>query len=211
MAGKNMTAPEVLAEVLKDKPFYVQSGGGITLTGGEPLFQAGFAEALLKEARKHNLHTCVETSGYAAKQTFTRILPFTDIFLFDLKLQDATLHKKYTGTSNSLILSNLLFLNRNHASIHLRCPVIPHVNDNERHFRWLAETMRAVEHIESVELIPYHTYGLPKYLRFDIPVQLPEHTLKPEPEYIKTLFKHILQESSISLVQFENSLLWKRK
>jgi pyruvate formate lyase activating enzyme len=214
MAGKSMTAPEVLAEVMKDKPFYDQSVGGMTLTGGEPLFQASFAFELLKEARKEGVHTCVETSGHAATRTFSRAMPLTNIFLYDLKIQDSTLHEKYTGVNNTLILKNLHFLNQHGASVHLRCPVIPGVNDNNQHFRWLAGTLQAMKHVESLELIPYHTYGLSKYARFGLTQRLPGSLEKPGADTLQewqAAFNSSLQKMAIPFISNEKPLLWKRK
>lgn len=214
MAGKSMTAPEVLAEVMKDKPFYDQSGGGMTLTGGEPLFQADFALELLKEARKEGVHTCVETSGHAATRTFSRAIPFTDIFLYDLKIKDATLHEKYTGVNNTRILNNLHLLNKQKATVYLRCPVIPCINDTRQHFKWLVSILKEIGHAESIELIPFHTYGLSKYVRFGLTQRLPVNCQKPEAGTLlewQAAFNNILQRASLPFYNNDKQLLWKRK
>ncbi len=162
VCGTEMRPEEVLEEVLKDLPFYENSGGGLTVSGGEPLLQAEFTYALLSMAKSRGLHTAIETSGYAPWETVREIAAVTDLFLWDVKETDPARHKAYTGVDNAVILENLRRLDAQGAKIVLRCPVIPGCNDREEHFAAvgkLAETLSAVEH---VDIEPYHPLGISK-------------------------------------------------
>lgn len=161
--GKEMSASDVLAEVMKDKPFYESSGGGITLSGGEPLAQIDFTLELLTEAKAAGLHTCVETCGYTKRENIERVARLTDIFLFDVKLTDSALHQKYTGVPSEQILENLRAIDELGAKTILRCPIIPDVNDNEEHFAALAKLANSLTNVLRIELEPYHAFGNGKY------------------------------------------------
>ncbi len=163
LIGKKMTAQEIIDEVLKDKVFYDDSGGGITLSGGEPLMQFDFAFDLLRQAKQNGIHTCVETCGYSDTKNLKKIAEFTDIFLFDWKITDNILHKKYTGVSNKPILDNLKMLDSMGAKIILRCPIIPNLNDNEEHFSCIADIANSNKNIFAIEVEPYHFLGNHKY------------------------------------------------
>ena len=131
--GRRMTVAEVLAEVEKDRIFYSESGGGITVSGGEPLAQPDFLAGLLSACRQKGLHTVVDTSGCAPWATFERILPDTCLFLYDLKHLDDDVHQRWTGVSNVQILDNLARLAETGAAIEVRMPVVPGVNDSDEH------------------------------------------------------------------------------
>ncbi len=162
IAGRRLTADEVLKEVLSDKEFFEDSGGGLTLSGGEPFMQFDFMLSVLKEAKKEGIHTCVETCGFAAREKLLEAAPFIDIFLFDYKITDSSLHKEFTGTDNTLILSNLRALSSAGCKIILRCPVIPGVNDNDGHFRAIGDLSRENQGIIAVDIAPYHELGISK-------------------------------------------------
>ncbi len=162
LAGKNYNAEEIISEVLKDKIFYEESGGGLTVSGGEPLMQIDFLEQLLKYAKQENLHTCIETCGYAKKEYFDRIIPFTDCFLFDYKETDPEKHKKFTGKDNALIIKNLELLNNSNADIILRLPLIPGYNDTSEHLDGIAVISNRFQNIRKIEIMPYHPLGTSK-------------------------------------------------
>lgn len=164
-AGRLADSEEVIRTVLRDKAFFENSGGGITLSGGEPFMQFGFMTDILKKAKENGLHTCIETSGYTDKEKLTEAAGYTDIFLYDWKLSDSSMHKSYTGVSNERILSNLFSLEDTSSSVILRCPVIPGVNDNEEHFRTLAEIAQRHSKIIRIDIAPYHELGLSKLSR----------------------------------------------
>ena len=162
LTGDVMSVQEVIEEVEKDRVFYDTSQGGLTLSGGEPLLQFDFTYALLKQAKEKGLHTCIETCGFAEKENLLKIAEYTDVFLYDWKITDDTLHRAYTGVSNQSIRENLLALDRIGAKTVLRCPVIPLVNDTREHFTGIAELADSLEHVLAVEVEPYHALGVGK-------------------------------------------------
>jgi pyruvate formate lyase activating enzyme len=162
LIGRIITAGEALEEVKKDEPFYRNSGGGITLSGGEPLYQSGFTLALLRLARESGLHTCVETSGAAPFEILREAAAVTDLFLYDFKETDAEKHRAFTGISNVLILENLKKLDDSGARTILRCPVIPGCNDREDHFRGIGAAANRLRNLAGIEIEPYHPLGISK-------------------------------------------------
>ena len=178
LAGKQMSVDEVMETVLRDVQFYENSGGGMTLSGGEPLHSFEFSYELLKAAKENGIHTCIETSGYADTGKILKIAEFTDLFLYDFKISDETLHKKYTGVGNELIKKNLLALDKFGNKMVLRCPIIPGVNDNASHFDGIAETANSLANIVGIDIEPYHALGVTKLSRlgkdamasFEVPV-----------------------------------------
>lgn len=165
LAGTKMTAEDVLTEVLKDKAFFEQSGGGITLSGGEPLFQPAFSEELLCLSKKEGLHTCMETSGFASGETMLRAAKWVDLFLYDFKASDEDLHQKVTGVPLAPVLDNLRTLNRLGNAVILRCPIIPGINDKEKHLQAIAVLAEAHSCIREIHLEPYHALGISKSQR----------------------------------------------
>lgn len=161
ICGEEKTAEEIMEIVLRDKPFYEESGGGITLSGGEPLVQYGFTLSLLKLAKEQGLHTAIETSGFAGKD-IKELNRYIDLWLYDMKLFPEDEHIKYTGVSNEKIFENLYMLDRMGAQIILRCPIIPKVNLTEKHFMALAELVDKLNGIMAIHLEPYHPLGLSK-------------------------------------------------
>jgi len=161
--GYELTSDEVLKEVLKDKAYFKNSNGGITLSGGEPLEQISFTTDILKKSKAENLHTCIETSGFADSQKIELIAPYTDLFLYDYKMTDDKQHMKYIGVSNQKILSNLYLLEKLKKEVVLRCILIPGLNDNHLHFKAIADLSNKLSNIGKVELMLYHDYGKYKY------------------------------------------------
>ncbi len=159
ISGMEMSVDEVIEKVLRDKSFYENSGGGLTVSGGEPLMHPTFVLELFKKAKEKNIHTAIETSGYANSDIIESILPFTDLVLFDVKETNSELHKQYTGKDNSLILENLKLLNQNGAKIILRCPIIPGYNDRDEHFEGIARLANELNSVERIDIEPYHNLG----------------------------------------------------
>ena len=162
ICGKEMSETEVMEEATKDVPFYDQSDGGVTFSGGEPLLQADFLEALLERCRKARIHTAVDTSGYSSRQTLEKIMGKADLFLFDLKLMDDEKHKRYTGVSNVQILENLRTLANCGKKLSVRFPLVPGVNDDSDNVRAIGEFMVSCG-ITRVCVLPYHRSGIEKY------------------------------------------------
>ena len=161
--GKTMTVQEVISDVLKDIKYYKKSDGGITISGGEPLAQPTFTGEILKAAKEKRIHSCIETTGYASREIIEKLLPYVDLFLFDYKATDSKKHEELTGVSNELILENLQFIYDKGASIILRCPLIPGINDSEEHLQGIALMSDKYPLLKGIELLPYHHMGKGKY------------------------------------------------
>ena len=161
VCGREYTPAEVFAEVIKDKAFYDNSGGGVTFSGGECMLQLDFLCEILEKCKSAGIHTAVDTAGNVPWESFEKILPFTDLFLYDIKAFDAELHRKGTGVSNELILENLKNLS-GRADIIVRIPVIGGYNDNDEEIRQIADFLRQIKIIKA-ELLPYHAMGEHKY------------------------------------------------
>ncbi len=171
--GKEMTAAEVFDKVRRDKMFYDTSGGGVTVSGGEPLTHADFVAELFTLCRGEGIHTCVETCGCVPRSAFEKVLPLTDMFYFDLKLMDGGLHRAYTGQGNENILANARFLAERGAKLLFRQPLIPGVNSPEENVRATAAFIRGLGREDlALQLIPYHRMGTSKYAALDIPYTL---------------------------------------
>ena len=154
-----MAAAELIEIAFRDRPFYERSGGGITLSGGEPMMQAAFVLEVLSAARAERLHTCVDTSGFAPWPDFSRVLRYVDLFLYDVKDTDVRRHQANTGVDPGLILDNLRHLDQAGANLTLRCPIIPGVNDNEEHFRELSQLWKSLETAPLMEVLLHHRMG----------------------------------------------------
>jgi glycyl-radical enzyme activating protein len=173
LAGKEQTVEEVMQVVLRDRPFYEQSGGGLTISGGEPMHQVEFTLELLKAAKVEGLTTCLDTSGWASQSAYQEVLPFVDLFLFDYKATDSETHKRLTGVSNRPILSNLAFLVKRGARIRLRCPLIPGINDSQEHLEGITQLSNRYPELVGIDLMAYHNVGNAKYLRYGLENPLP--------------------------------------
>lgn len=162
--GKVMAIQQVMREVLKDKIFYEESGGGVTFSGGEPLYQPEALIELLKACSHQGLHTTIDTCGYAQWNVFEKILPFADLFLFDLKLLNPEKHRNFTGVKNDLILSNLKKLLINGVVVELRIPFIPDVNNDQDEIDEMLKFLKALPRkAHKIHLLPYHETAGNKY------------------------------------------------
>jgi len=179
MIGRIVTIEEVMRQLVQDRVFYEESGGGITVSGGEPLLQADFLFALLAACRDAELHTAVDTSGYAPWPDLLKVVPVTDLFLYDVKLIDDATHRRYTGVSSEPILNNLQTLGRHHANIWVRIPVIPGLTDAPDQMEALASFVAPLPGITQVHLLPYHGTGVQKHRRLGHRDQGQAETLAP--------------------------------
>lgn len=164
LCGKEMTAEEVMETVVRDRDFY-GNDGGMTISGGEPLMQAHFTLELAKLARESGISVCIETSGDGDSEVFMEIARHADLFLYDIKLLDGEMHKKYTGIYNARILKNLRMLDEMGARTILRCPIIPDINLNEEHFSGIARLAESLKNVIEVQFEPYHPLGVSKSRR----------------------------------------------
>lgn len=160
--GEEKTIEQVLAEVEKDRELLMVSGGGVTLSGGEPMAQPEFTIELLKHLKQKGYHTALDTSGYTPWVTLKQALEYTDLVLYDLKHMDSSKHQQYTGVKNELILENLDRISGHGKRIWVRVPLIPGVNDDEEHIKTLIEYVRDLN-VERTFFLPYHEIGVPKY------------------------------------------------
>lgn len=168
MIGREMGVEEVLHEVLKDRPFYETSGGGMTLSGGEPLLQIDFCEELLRRAKAERLDCCIETSGFAPYEHIERIRSCIDLFLYDVKETDSRRHRQLTGVPNEGILENLQRLHDAGAAVLVRLPLIPGVNDSPEHFAGVARLALCLPRAKGFEVMPYHRLGEGKLERLGV-------------------------------------------
>jgi pyruvate formate lyase activating enzyme len=191
--GYQAAVTDVLDKVMLDTAYYRQSGGGLTCSGGEPLMQADFLYVLLLGAKNLGLHTCLETSGFASRHTLMRILPVTDLFIYDIKETSDELHLKYTGQSNILVLENLDYLYSETTEIILRCPLIPGINDSHAHLAGLARLSMRYPQITTMEIMPYHNMGRRKWAELGLPYL---------PEKLENTGKEKIQEWRLTLERF---------
>jgi pyruvate formate lyase activating enzyme len=183
MVGRAASVAEVMAEIESDRPFYEESGGGATFSGGEPLLQPDFLLALLQACKTQEIHTTVDTCGFASWNVLERVRPYTDLFLFDLKMMDEAQHREYTGVSNEPILRNLRRLSESGQTIRLRIPVIPGINDEPQQIRQMGEFAAGLLHLDEVDILPYHNIAAEKYRRLNRVYLLPD-TLVPSEEHM---------------------------
>lgn len=164
--GKKYSVGELMKEIKKDLVFFEESGGGVTLSGGEPLLQFEFARELLKECKKHDIHTCIDTTGFTSENKIEAIAKNTDLFLYDLKLMDDNHHMNYTGVSNKVILNNLKLLDDIGKDIWIRFPLIPGINYDEVNLLKMKDFLSELKHTYPISILPYHKIGSHKYERF---------------------------------------------
>ena len=170
--GKELSVDELLPMLLEDKDFYDNSDGGITLSGGECLLQADFCRELLKQLKSYGINTAVDTCGYVSKESFDKVIPYTDTFLYDIKAIDEETHIKCTGHSNKLILDNLTYIDSCNKNIEIRIPYVPGFNDGE--IEKISEFLNDMKNVRRVRVLPYHNYAGSKYLALGIDNYLPE-------------------------------------
>lgn len=162
VCGKKYATEEILNVILKDKAYYENSGGGVTFSGGECMLQVDFLADVLKKCKEKSIHTAVDTAGNVPWADFERIIPYTDLFLYDIKTMNDELHRKYTGVSNKQILSNAIRLFENGSNVMIRIPIIPGVNNNVADIKEIRKFLSPYRP-SGIELLPYHKMGEHKY------------------------------------------------
>ncbi len=184
--GKEMTVLEVFEEVQRDEIFY-ESSGGVTVSGGEPLQQASFVQALFELCREAGIHTALETCGFASRKALEQVLQLTDYVIFDLKHLDSQTHQIYTGKPNTRILENAKIVARSGLPVLFRAPLIPGVNDSLENIRETACFIKKLQGDEAAfELLPYHRLGKAKSEALHRSYLLEE--LRPsEPDYVESI------------------------
>lgn len=162
ICGMDIDSDMVIDEILKDLVFYNNSAGGVTISGGEPLAQIEFTLDILKKAKTKHIHTCVETSGFSSFDNILKILPYVDLFLWDIKETDSHRHKEYTGVDNNVIMNNLKMLEKYKVDVILRCPIIPLYNDRLEHFKNIGLLAEKLKNVKGIDILPYHQFGKDK-------------------------------------------------
>jgi pyruvate formate lyase activating enzyme len=165
MVGRETSVEDVLAEIEKDRVFYEQSGGGVTLSGGDPFVQAAFAEALLDGCRSRGIRTAVDTAGFSKNDVLDRLASKTDLILYDLKCMDDARHKELTGVSNVSIIDNLKRLAAGRTEVWVRIPLVAGVNVDDDNIRRTIAFLSSLKTIRRVGILPYHSGGLEKARR----------------------------------------------
>jgi pyruvate formate lyase activating enzyme len=190
--GKWMSTEEVINEIEKDMIFHDGSKGGVTFSGGEPLMQPEFLNALLEECKKKGIHTSLDTSGYATFENLEKIKDKVDLFLYDIKMIDDEKHKKTTGVSNKSILDNLRKLSERGNNIVVRIPVIPGINNTDEDISEIAEFITTLKEIKEICLLPYHNIAKHKYEKLNRPFMMKktEPLSEENKENIKKKFEY---------------------
>lgn len=171
--GREITLDELMPILLEDRMFYDNSNGGVTLSGGECLMQAEFCAELLKRLKENGIHTAVDTCGFVPRAAFDKVMPYTDVFLYDLKAVDEDIHIKCTGRSNKLILDNLEYISRCGGKLEIRIPYVPGYNTDQ--MEKMAVFLKGLKGVTKIKLLPYHDYAGSKYRAIGM-----EHTLPKE-------------------------------
>lgn len=188
--GKEITVDELMPLLLEDKDFYTISGGGVTLSGGECLMQSEFCAELLRRLKAEKIHTAVDTCGFVPKAALDRVMPYTDIFLYDVKAYDENVHIRCTGQSNRIILENLKYLDEKGAKTEIRIPYVPGYNSEE--IEKIANFLSQCRNVVKIRVLPYHNYARSKYgalnMENALPKDLPgEEELKQAEKTLKTI------------------------
>jgi pyruvate formate lyase activating enzyme len=197
IAGSEMTVAQVVAEVERDVAFYDQSDGGVTFSGGEPLMQPDYLLALLLACKQLEISTTLDTCGFASWETIDRIRPYVDLFLYDLKFIDRSLHRQHTGATNIRILENLQRLSRHGHSIILRMPVVPGINADAENVRAIAAFAAALPSLTRIDILPYHRAAMSKYERLHRNYQVAE--LLPPSEEAMAEVVRIFEEYGLNV------------
>ena len=197
--GKYYSVENILKILDKDRIFFQQSNGGVTFSGGEPMMQFEFLLEAVEACKVNGYHTAVDTSGYASYENYKAIMPFTDLFLFDIKHLDDLKHIEYTGVSNIGILDNFSMILKSGKEVILRIPVIPGKNDDTAHLTKLKEVLSALknDNLKKICLLPFHRIGVSKYKKFNIPYRMNE-TEQPSAERMREL-KEFFSETGIKV------------
>lgn len=171
--GKDFSVDELLHILLKDKDFYVNSNGGVTLSGGECLLQVDFCVELLKRLKEKGIHTAVDTCGFVSKSTLDKVIPYTDLFLYDVKAFNEETHIQCTGHSNKQILENLIYIDKKGCNIEIRIPYVPNYNDKD--IEQIGLFLSHCKNIKKVKVLAYHNYASSKYNSLDMKNTLPKN------------------------------------
>jgi pyruvate formate lyase activating enzyme len=195
--GREVTVSSLLPVLLEDKEFYEGSGGGVTLSGGECLSQSDFCAELLKKLKENGINTAVDTCGFVTKDTLDKVIPYTDVFLYDLKAYDDSVHVKCTGVSNKIILDNLRYLDRLGKKIEIRIPYVPNFNSDQ--MEKLACFLSELKNVTGIRVLAYHNYASSKYRSLGMKNTLPSDL--PTDDELERARKMISSVTGISVTE----------
>ncbi|MBN1465693.1 glycyl-radical enzyme activating protein, partial [candidate division KSB1 bacterium] len=197
IVGRSITIEAVLQEIERDRPFYQQSGGGVTLSGGEPLAQAEFTRQLLRACKERGIYTALDTCGYAEWAILDQVRQCVDLFLYDLKIMQDARHISAVGASNRLILANLVRLAHLEHNIIVRVPIIPGFTDDSENLTSLSAFVKSLPHPVAVDILPYHAIAAEKYSRLGRAYALP-HLLTPDGDEMSRI-KSFMEQFDIAV------------
>ncbi len=183
--GRDVTCEEILPKLLEDKDFYAASGGGVTISGGEPAMQADFTTEILQGLKHFGIHTALDTCGYAPFSAYEKMIPYTDLILYDLKAVDSKIHEACTGKNNDLILDNLFRLDKTGVPIDIRIPFVQGLNDGE--LEPIAKVLSKMQNLRKSKILPYHTIGISKYLALGMDYSIPDIKMPNRDTVIKAV------------------------
>jgi pyruvate formate lyase activating enzyme len=186
--GYFIDSSELFRIIESDTLFYDESAGGVTFSGGEPIMQPDFLRETARRCKQAEIHTCLDTCGYADQQDLLRVMPFIDMVLFDIKIGDETLHRKYTGVSHQTILENLRMLDHSGTPTRLRFPIVPGITDTNGNLKKLQHLLSPLKNITSVDVLSYHNISRSKYERFGKEFRMGEQ--QPDPESYQRVTAH---------------------
>jgi pyruvate formate lyase activating enzyme len=193
--GREVTCPQVLEEIEKDDVFFFHSGGGVTISGGEPLIQIDFVKAVLYGCKQRGIHTAIETSGHVSWEKFLAVLPLIDAILIDIKTYDSKHHEELTGHDNERIISNIKRIDQSDFPIdlYIRIPLVPGINDSEDNLLATVEFCKELKKFKELHILPYHRLGVESYrvLNMNYPLQQIE---SPDIEIIEAKVERLKQE-----------------
>lgn len=198
IAGKKMSVEEVFKEILKDKIFYEESGGGVTFSGGEPLLQSKFLMKLAKRCKEAGIHTTLDTSGFSNWENLKDVIKYIDLILYDFKIVDDDKHKKYVGASNKKIIDNLIKIKNENVNIFLRLPIIKGVNDSLDEANEIVQIINGIKNISQINILEYHKMGMEKYPRLGKQYELTGEE-KPDEMFINSL-KKLYEENGFRVI-----------
>ncbi len=194
--GTEMSVSDLLPTLLEDRDFYETSGGGVTISGGECLIHPDFCAELLKKLKEENINTAVDTCGFVSKQALDKVIPYTDVFLFDLKSVDEDIHKKCTGQSNKIILENLEYIDSQGKDIEIRIPYVPEYNSNQ--LEKMCNVLKKIKNLTKVRVLAYHNYAGTKYEALGMENTLPETV--PSDEEMETVRNYFI-DNGINVIK----------
>jgi len=190
--GYEITSESLLKTIQGDTALFDESGGGVTFSGGEPLMQPEFLKETASACKSAHIHTALDTSGYVTQERLIELLSFIDLVLFDLKIIDDDLHRKYTGVSNESILENLRFVDEEKHNVWLRFPIIPGITNTARNMEEISAFLQSLKHINHIDILPYHDISRGKYKRFNKELKMHKTSLGQGEEYrVKSAFEHL--------------------